>query len=294
MADEQSVSTEQLAMMDDLDYVPELDEGTSASEEEVKVEGEAEEPIVKPEKEQKEVEVKPEEEAKKEEKQPTEAELLKVYKEQLTHFQKLYEEEKKDKELKLQEAQKAKVPAEEPARTAPTQEQIRAHYIPEVKKTIDNGYMSEEFANSYPDEAVQLLYHRDIIYNLVKRVGEVVTLLNQQHGTSQASGMDNTINSLFDTASKKDEFYAPLAEPEVRTKFKEYLLELNPFVDQINEEFITRQWLAYNKEVILEAAKIAAKGGKAPDTRSDARGEGSGNRPGKSQKSPEVRPWDEL
>jgi hypothetical protein len=281
----------QQAAMDDLDYEPSEDEGTTPEPE---VKGQEPEPT--PETAEPEPEKKEGEPASEPPVVDEAAELLKTYKEQLGHFQKLYEE--RDKELKA-ERERAAAAQPPPKQAGPpqlTQAQIREHYIPEVQKTVEQGYMSPEFVQSFPDEATQMLYHRDIIYGLVKRVTEVVNFLNTQHQQGQAGQADTMLNGLFDAVVKeKGEFFKPLATPEVREGFKKYLTELNPYTEQLNPDFIARQYLAYNQDAILEAARMAAGGKPNPNPKANARGEGgTGNRGKAPQSQSEARPWDDI
>lgn len=296
MPDESTISNEQMAMMDDLDYIEAEDEGTNQPEEDVtKPEGEVKEPEVKPEAKP---EVKPEGEIKEEKKEEPvkespDEERLRLYKEQVAHYQKLYEKEQKEKEELVKSVKKEEAPAQGPR--VLSQDELTRHYAPEIQATVEKGYLSEEFVSSFPTEAVQMVYHRDIIQALVKRVSELVALSNQGYSQSQTSQMDARIGGLFSGLAKKGGFYESLAEPDVQAKFKTYLIDLNPFTDQLTEEFLDRQWLAFNREAILEAARIAAGGSpRPPSGGGNAKGEGGGNRPKKQTSSQETRPWDDL
>lgn len=173
---------------------------------------------------------------------------------QVAHFQKLYEE--KVKEL---EELKAKAPPVEPvaavqAPKPPTPEEIRRHYEPEVERVVEQGYMSREFVDDYPNDVAQLLYHRDILYNAVKKVEELSQWASNTVGQQRNTAAESNLNSLMDKVAEKGVHFQPLKDLEVRKAFRGYLDQVNPMCNADNvEEVISQQYLAFNHQAVLAA-----------------------------------------
>lgn len=211
---------------------------------------------------------------------------------QVAHYQKLYEDLKKE----LDEIKAKTVLAEPAAEVAvpkpPTPEEIRRHYEPEMEKVVNEGYLSREFVDDYPTDVAQMLYHRDILYNLTKQVNELATWANSTVGQQRNMAAESHLNSLMDKVAEKGVHFQPLKDPEVRQAFRGYLNQVNPMCNAQNvEEVISQQYLAFNHQAVLAAltggAAVSpnpAPGASAPAVsapqRNLAMGEHGGTRPG--------------
>jgi hypothetical protein len=228
---------------------------------------------------------------------------------QVAHYQKLYEDLKRE----LDEV-KAKAPPAEPvaavqAPKPPTPEEIRRHYEPEAERVVEQGYMSREFVDDYPNDVAQLLYHRDILYNAVKKVEELSQWASNTVGQQRNTAAESNLNSLLDKVSEKGFHFQPLKDPEVRKAFRGYLDQVNPMCNADNvEEVISQQYLAFNHQAVL-AALSGGTAAPSPNSGSIApaasvapplnltMGEHSGTRtggPGPGKKDPFLAEMDDL
>ncbi len=188
--------------------------------------------------------------------------LAETHASQVAHFQKLYEETKKRlEELEAKVSPPAEAKTEEVAPKPPTPEEIRRYYEPEMAKVVEEGYLSREFVEDYPNDVAQMLYHRDLLYNVSKELAELKKWAQGTIGQQRNQAAESHLNTIMDTVANKGTHFQPLKDPEVRKAFRDYLDRVNPMCNADNvEEVISQQYLAFNHQAVL----AALSGGSAP------------------------------
>lgn len=173
---------------------------------------------------------------------------------QVAHYQKLYE----DKAKELEELKAKAAPAEplvaEAAPKPPTPEEIRRHYEPEMVKVVEEGYLSREFVEDYPGDVAQMLYHRDILYNVSQKLVALEQWASSTIGQQRNTAAESHLNSLLDIVAEGGVHFQPLKDPEVRKAFRGYLDQVNPMCNVDNvKDVISQQYLAFNHQAVLAA-----------------------------------------
>lgn len=178
-------------------------------------------------------------------------------------------------------------PAPKPVQPKPTAEQIKQVYLPMLQETVKELHMEPDFAEAYPQVGTELMYFRDVIENVVEKLGNVIDWIGvevqkRNHETVR-SMLDGEIDKLAALGAGKDgdKLYAPLNEPEVRANFVNYLRkDINPVVGALTHENMKRFWIGFNGEDLLKFTKEAAKKQAQPDDRRRAKSDGTPSRPG--------------
>lgn len=178
-------------------------------------------------------------------------------------------------------------PAAKPAPPKPTAEQIKQVYLPMLQETVKELHMEADFAEAYPQVGTELMYFRDIIENVVEKLGNVIDWIGAEvqkrnHETVRTM-LDSEIDKLAALGAGKDgdKLYASLNEPEVRANFVNYLRkDINPVVGALTHENMKRFWIGFNGEDLLKFTKEAAKKQAQPEDRRRAKSDGTPSRPG--------------
>jgi hypothetical protein len=171
---------------------------------------------------------------------------------------------------------------QQPAQPAQvTAEQILTAYAPVMEQSAKAGYIEKEAYEAFPRLVSALMYHRDLLYDVRQAVTSLMQNAVQAEGVSKRSAFLNFLDSTCDKVAGEGEHFALIKDQKVRKGFYEYLTSLDTPVSAVNDEFIRRQWVAYNSEAVLEAARSNATTKKAADeeARRNAAGEGGGVRP---------------
>lgn len=172
----------------------------------------------------------------------------------------------------------------------PTGDQILQAYTPVMQDMANNGYIEPEAYEVFPKLVSALMFHRDLLYDVRNTVMAMVQNASATQETSQRGAALNYVNGICDKVAGEEEHFALLRDTEARKGFYEYLGTLNYPIDKIDDEFVRKQWLAYNSGPMLEAVRLAAGGQKATDSkiRRNAKGEGSGVRPAPAKVEPKT------
>jgi len=180
------------------------------------------------------------------------------------------------------------VSAPAPAPQGPSGDQILQAYTPEVQKMADAGYIEPEAFEVFPKLVSALMFHRDLLYDVRNAVASIMQSENVRTENSQKESMLNYVGGLCDKVAGEGEHFSILKDGEIRKGFYGYLGTLNVPINQVTEDFIRKQWVAYNADPMLEAVRLASSGQREADakTRRNAKGEGGGVRPAPSKPAP--------
>lgn len=176
--------------------------------------------------------------------------------------------------------------------------QARQALQPVVQSWVQNGIVEQDTLDAVPD-IVAILAYQQLEYN--RKVAEVDKIYNEQirpvieyAGTVKSVGyQQNVVNALENTINRvqsRGGVYGNLSDLDTKAGFVQYLAELNPEVDILfsdkADEFLARQFIAYNSEQLLSMYSQANQQSvpRGRDT-SRATGEGSGARPGRASEA---------
>jgi hypothetical protein len=172
--------------------------------------------------------------------------------EQLPHLQQKYLET-----LEAQRQQQAPPPQMPAQPQAPpvTAEMLRTAYAPQIEESVKAGFLNADFAELYPETAASYLYDRDLFTQVAQRLDAIERLFGaaQIQGIQQSVGAQ--ITGAFDALQAQGGHFELLKEPKVREDFTKYILELDPKRGQLTPEFLGGQFVAFNKDILLEAAR---------------------------------------
>jgi hypothetical protein len=177
----------------------------------------------------------------------------------------------------------------QPVPQGPTGDQILQAYAPEMHKMATEGYIEPEAYEVFPKLVSALMFHRDLLYDVRTTVAAMLQNFNAASEVNQKETAINFVNGLCDKISGEGEHFTVLKDAKVRDGFYEYLGTLNVPIKAVTEDFVRKQWVAYNSGPMLEAVGLAARSGREADSkaRRNAKGEGSGVRPAPSKSAPE-------
>ena len=176
-----------------------------------------------------------------------------------------------------------------------TQAQGRVTYQEDVDAAVKAGYIEQDFGELYPDTVSQMMYHRNLLYDVRQAV---VELQSEGRGTKQreqGQSVTGQLNGHLDGLAKSDDLYKGLGDPDIRKGYIEFLAnDLKVTVDQLTPGFLGKMWIAYNSEAITEAKKqaVLVQEKEDEDLRLTA-GVGGGARPG-GRETPSKDPGADL
>lgn len=206
--------------------------------------------------------------------------------EQHGHLQKLHLENLRE----LEEAKKNPVPATRQATPEQVWVAVKQQFAPLVKQAIDrdseSGEIEADVVELYP-ETINTLYTR-ILYqeariedlrDAVWQLQQATKNVTQREVRAQIEGK---IGKELDVLAKTHAAYGLLDDQDTRGGFVDYLFsELNPSEEQVTgaraQEFLAKQWFAYNAEA-LQAANEGPPTKKVSNA--NASGESPAARPG--------------
>lgn len=170
----------------------------------------------------------------------------------------------------------------------PTPEQIKSAYAPMLQEMVEAGHMEADFAEAYPQHAVELMYYRDVIESHEEKIRNLMEWVKSEVGVRNARTAQGMMDKSIDAvAAKVDEKGAPdpifqgLKTPATRAEFVKWLRDdLDPKVGSLTPENMERYWLAFNAKDILDFSKKAAEKSVVTQPRKRAASDGTGARPG--------------
>jgi hypothetical protein len=162
-----------------------------------------------------------------------------------------------------------------------TAEQVLAAYTPVMEAVANEGYIEKEAVEAFPRLCSALMQHRDLLYDVRQAVAMIMQHGIQRQEVDTRTSFLNYLDGLCEKVGGQGDHYAPIKDADIRKGFYEYLATLSIPANEVSEDFVKRQWVAYNHEAMLEAAKTSAIDLKAKDVknRRNAAGEGGGPRP---------------
>lgn len=167
-------------------------------------------------------------------------------------------------------------------------DQLKAMYAPAIKQAVSAGMIEADAAEAFPALTANLLYAYDQLADAREAMGHLINRFNSMERGSTEHAVVSEIRTSIASLAGAGEHFATLASPEEQARFFEYLVQINPQVGQLRDQnFLAKQWFAYNSDPIaqqLAALKQqqqqAQQASSRAQTRSLARGDGAGTRPG--------------
>lgn len=215
---------------------------------------------------------------------------------QVRHYQEQYENIKQQSEQARQALEQQQQQAEEQQPRGIPADQIFSAYQPQFGQVAEAGFVEGDFTELYPRTMSAMLYHRDLLYDTRKAVEELQKMVLGDHQERQATSAQQTIYQQIDSLSAKGKIYEPLKDPGVRQGFYDYIVEIDPKMNQLTPEFIDKQYFAYNSAIFADL-KESPRTEPAGEKRRQAKGEGTTSRPGpvpKTEKTEEDETFDLL
>jgi hypothetical protein len=172
--------------------------------------------------------------------------------EQLPHLQQKYLES-------LEAQRQVQQPAPQPQPQAPpiSAEMLRTAYGPTLEERVKAGFVNADFAELYPETAVSYLYDRDLFSQVAQKVDAIEQFLGYVQAQGVQQNIGATITGALDALQSQGGHFDLLKEPKVREDFTRFILELDPKRGQLTPEFLGGQFVAFNKDILLEAARQA-------------------------------------
>jgi hypothetical protein len=172
--------------------------------------------------------------------------------EQLPHLQQKYLETLEAQRQLQAPAPQAPVQPQAPPVTA---EMLRVAYGPQIEERVKAGFLNPDFVELYPETVAAYLYDRDLFSQVAQRLDAVEQALGGAQVRSIQQSVAAQITGAFDALQAQGGHFELLKEPKVREDFTKYILELDPKRGQLTPEFLGGQFVAFNKDILLEAAR---------------------------------------
>jgi len=162
-----------------------------------------------------------------------------------------------------------------------TPQMLRATYDPQMADLVQAGFLEGDLVELYPDAMANILLMRDLVMDTRAAVANLLGQQAQAEGASRSAQVNQRIVQGFDSLASQGGPFEPLKDDKVRGEFYKYLYELNPQEAQLTPDFIGRQFVAFNHNVYVEAARQleAQKKADADRAKRNAGGPGGNARP---------------
>lgn len=215
------------------------------------------------------------------------------------------------KYFKKLEEEKATPPAktEAPPAELPqiTSEMVCRAYEPRAKEIVQDlisiKRLEEDLVGAYPTSintfaafhgyAFDKIAENEAKLNkAIERLEATISYLNANKATNEGQIVAGKYNRhLDDLVAKDGKLYAGLKSQEIRDGFTKFLVEeVRADQDQCTGEkapgFLAKQWVAFNSQVIMDAAKNGTADKQKKADKRFVTGEGSGSRPGTPEETP--------
>jgi len=193
----------------------------------------------------------------------------------------------------LQEKEKAEVAKpKEPAVPVITNSMIAKAYDAAataiMNDLVQSNLMEGDLGEAYPRAMTtligQLRYFADLIFSNQEKLDAIIAEVSSAKEKVQSQVTANTYNQHLDALVQKDaKLYAGLKDPKIRTAFTKFLVDdVGATIGQATGDkaptFLAKQWVAFNADTVIEAAKNGAAEKTKSANRRFVVGEGTGSR----------------
>jgi len=202
------------------------------------------------------------------------------------HLQKkhLQEKEKADAQPP-QQAQQPEVPKITNGMIAKAYDQAATAIINDlVQSNLLEGDLPEAYPRAVQTLVGQLRYAFDEIFSMKEKLDAIIAEVSSAKEKVQSQVTANTYNQHLDALVQKDaKLYAGLKDPKIRTAFTKFLVDdVGATIGQATGDkaptFLAKQWVAFNADTVIEAAKNGAAEKTKSANRRFVVGEGTGSR----------------
>lgn len=159
-----------------------------------------------------------------------------------------------------------------------TPEIIRQQMKPVVDQYVQAGWISEDMAALYPQEATAMAWMYSTISQLQQSNNQALQYIQSTQQRDVGNQAATTLDSAITEVSGRGDVFDALKDDGVRQGFRDYIIELNPLMSQLTPDFLARQYYAYNHQLILDTAKAAAAPTQKKSAAALAKQEGSSAR----------------
>lgn len=212
---------------------------------------------------------------------------------QVSHYQNLYHQAKQA----LEAFQAHLMQQQQAARPMITPEQVRAQLLTDINQVVQEGWFEPEYAEAFPRATTSMMMvYKDYLQTkaMVAQIYNYLAQdLHQRTYRDTRANFDATCNRL----AKVHEIYKGLGDSKTREDFFKFLVEkVNPETSAINEEFLARQYLAFQQDNLLKLINPANRQSKPAvnKKRRFAAGEGSPAPRAKSQGGRQLTPDEQI
>jgi hypothetical protein len=170
---------------------------------------------------------------------------------------------------------------------------------------IANKLLDEELGEIYPRAVLtmigqmrfafdEIFQQKDMLRTAIQRLESTIAWLNAGKAQVEGQAVAAEFNRQLDALVAKDaKLFGALKDRSVRDAFTRFLVnELEATVEQCTgrraEIYLSKQWIAHNAEVIMEATKKAQADKQKRQDRRFVTGESGGSRPGVLHDEPDL------
>jgi hypothetical protein len=165
---------------------------------------------------------------------------------------------------------------------AQLQAQMRAMYHDKAKQAAAEGFLEKDFVEDYPDLASHIMRGLERISRGEAVIAQMMQQTAGERMSREQADYSGAFTRALDAVAERGDMYANLKDPAARDGFFNYMQQLNPSAAQaIDPEFLSAQWIAFNRDVIVQAqqARNQQLSATRKSQRVAARGEGTAVRP---------------
>lgn len=155
-----------------------------------------------------------------------------------------------------QAQQQPQTPQQPPPQRQVTPEEVQRTYAPMVERMVSDGWMEADVPTLYPQTTAAIMQ----MFTLAQQAHQMASALVQARMQEQQEVQRTTASSRLDDAithaAEQGTLYQGLKDPTIRQGFRDFLVnEVNPVVEQVTPEFVSRLWFAYNQDIIRDLAQ---------------------------------------
>lgn len=156
----------------------------------------------------------------------------------------------------VQPVQQAQQQPQTPPQRQVTPEEVQRTYAPMVERMVSDGWMEADVPTLYPQTTAAIMQMFTLAQQAHQMASALVQARMQEQQETQRTTASSRLDAAITSAAEQGTLYQGLKDPTIRQGFRDFLVnEVNPVVEQVTPEFVSRLWFAYNQDIIRDLAQ---------------------------------------
>lgn len=178
---------------------------------------------------------------------------------------------------------------------------LQLHYEPRIKKMVEEGWVSPDFAEAFGPEVTTFLYQQDLLMDTRQALGNLLGAAQEIYTRNTTERVSGEVDALIMGLKDRGGLYADIGDPAKAQAFRDWVItSFEPTVGAMrNPENLAKWWIAYNSDDYAQRVSAALDADKRnqdalAQRRRNARGVPTGARPAGGGPAPVGQPWDAV